>query len=68
MNKDKTVSFECQHGPEECDGNRIQSCVLNHLADDPDAQTDFVACQMKFDADQSATKVCDCVDKVIGDF
>lgn len=56
-NKDKTVSFDCQHGPGECDGNRIQSCVLNHLADNADAQTDFVACQMKFSADPSAAQV-----------
>lgn len=59
-NKDKSVSFDCQHGPAECDGNRIQSCVLNHLAGDQDAQTAFVACQMTFNADPSGTEVGNC--------
>lgn len=57
-NKDKTVSFECQHGPQECDGNRVQSCVLNHLAENADAQTEFVACQMAPGADQTGLEVC----------
>lgn len=56
-NKDKTVSFDCQHGPAECDGNRVQSCVLNHLANDADAQAEFVNCQMKFSAEPSGAKV-----------
>lgn len=51
------MSFECQHGPRECDGNRVQSCVLNQLADDSAAQADFVACQMKFSAEASGAKV-----------
>uniref|UniRef100_A0A023EJ59 Putative gamma-interferon inducible lysosomal thiol reductase n=1 Tax=Aedes albopictus TaxID=7160 RepID=A0A023EJ59_AEDAL len=43
-------SFECQHGPLECEGNRIQSCVLNQLPDQ-DRQVSYVTCQMSFDAD-----------------
>lgn len=61
-NKDKTVSFECQHGPAECDGNRIQSCVLNHLGNNnPDAHTDFVVCQMKFSAEPTGAKVSEII-------
>ncbi|XP_053691111.1 GILT-like protein 1 [Sabethes cyaneus] len=43
-------SFECQHGPLECEGNRIQSCVLNYLPEQ-DRQVSYVACQMHFNAD-----------------
>ncbi|XP_062564312.1 GILT-like protein 1 [Armigeres subalbatus] len=43
-------SFECQHGPLECEGNRIQSCVLDRLPQQ-DAQVSFVTCQMNFAAD-----------------
>ncbi|XP_055640909.1 GILT-like protein 1 [Toxorhynchites rutilus septentrionalis] len=42
--------FECQHGPLECEGNRIQSCVL-HQIPDQDRQVSYVACQMNFNAD-----------------
>ncbi|XP_058454501.1 GILT-like protein 1 [Malaya genurostris] len=43
-------SFECQHGPAECEGNRIQSCVL-HLLPEQDRQVSYVSCQMHADAD-----------------
>ncbi|XP_055611103.1 gamma-interferon-inducible lysosomal thiol reductase [Uranotaenia lowii] len=43
-------SFECQHGPLECEGNRIQSCVLNQL-NSQDAQVSYTTCQMHFLAD-----------------
>lgn len=43
-------SFECQHGPLECEGNMIQSCVLNQLPEQ-DRQVSYVGCQMNFAAD-----------------
>ncbi|XP_055546176.1 GILT-like protein 1 [Wyeomyia smithii] len=43
-------SFECQHGPLECEGNRIQSCVLNYIPEQ-DRQVSYVVCQMNFNAD-----------------
>ncbi|XP_058823208.1 GILT-like protein 1 [Topomyia yanbarensis] len=43
-------SFECQHGPLECEGNRIQSCILHHLPEQ-DRQVSYVSCQMNFNAD-----------------
>lgn len=43
------VEFKCQHGPDECFGNKVQGCVLSKLADQ-DAQVSYVSCQMRFDA------------------
>uniref|UniRef100_A0AAG5CTD3 Gamma-interferon inducible lysosomal thiol reductase n=1 Tax=Anopheles atroparvus TaxID=41427 RepID=A0AAG5CTD3_ANOAO len=43
-------SFICQHGPAECEGNRVQSCILS-LLPSQQAQVNYVGCQMSFDAD-----------------
>lgn len=40
------MTFECQHGPRECKGNRIQSCALNGL-DNANDQVKYVNCFMK---------------------
>ncbi|XP_030374598.1 GILT-like protein 1 isoform X2 [Scaptodrosophila lebanonensis] len=37
--------FHCQHGPDECLGNRLQSCVLSTTTDQG-AQVKFAVCQM----------------------
>ncbi|XP_017057432.1 gamma-interferon-inducible lysosomal thiol reductase [Drosophila ficusphila] len=37
--------FLCQHGPAECKGNRLQSCVINSTGNQA-AQVKFVVCQM----------------------
>lgn len=50
------TTFECQHGPLECEGNRIQSCVLS-AASDTLSQVNFVACQMSYTADPSGQSV-----------
>ncbi|EDW81060.1 uncharacterized protein Dwil_GK11854 [Drosophila willistoni] len=39
------ITFRCQHGPPECQGNRLQSCVLNSTKNQA-AQVKFVICQM----------------------
>lgn len=44
--KTGAIDFQCQHGPDECFGNKVQSCVLNRLPEQ-DAQVNYVACQMK---------------------
>lgn len=49
--------FECHHGPEECVANRIQSCALEHLKIKPDAQEQFVVCQMRKDSEPSGREV-----------
>ncbi|XP_065159352.1 GILT-like protein 1 [Atheta coriaria] len=38
--------FDCQHGPIECKGNRIQSCVLNQIPDQV-KQVQYVHCFMQ---------------------
>ncbi|XP_046400992.1 GILT-like protein 1 [Ischnura elegans] len=37
--------FNCQHGPVECDANRMQSCALSYITN-PDMQAQFVPCVM----------------------
>ncbi|KAF5308906.1 hypothetical protein FQR65_LT00606 [Abscondita terminalis] len=52
------VSFTCQHGPQECLGNKIQSCALNGL-NDQNAQVEYVNCFMgtyKKSVDKNNTK------------
>lgn len=51
------VDFTCQHGPYECEGNKIQSCGIRE-APNQDVQVQFVACQMSRDAEPSGQIVC----------
>lgn len=46
--------FSCQHGPAECEGNRLQSCVL-HQTSNQETQVKYVICQMsgKYEATSS---------------
>ncbi|XP_068211172.1 gamma-interferon-inducible lysosomal thiol reductase-like [Palaemon carinicauda] len=37
--------FDCQHGPEECDGNQILGCADKYVTD-PDLQVAFFTCFM----------------------
>lgn len=39
------AQFYCQHGIDECEGNRMQSCVL-HQTDDQEKHVHFAVCQM----------------------
>lgn len=45
------IEFECQHGPLECERNRVQSCGLHELTGDPGRQADFIICTMGFGQD-----------------
>lgn len=40
------ISFECHHGPEECNGNEIHSCALSEATNNQTAAIEFVGCQM----------------------
>lgn len=44
--KDGAWNFTCQHGPNECRGNKIQSCGLYFLQKKPSKQIKFAACFM----------------------
>lgn len=44
--KNGVVSFSCQHGPNECNGNQIQSCGLEQAGKNQSAAVEFVDCQM----------------------
>lgn len=52
--------FFCQHGPAECAGNRLQSCVLNQQSTQ-DQRVRFAICQMLAKDKQN---VEDCTDLV----
>lgn len=58
MKNGSSIVFECQHGPGECFGNVLQSCVLDILNGDQDKKVQFVACQMQRTADPSGRNVC----------
>lgn len=49
--------FECHHGPKECVANRIQSCTLDHLKGNQDAQEKFVVCQMRIESEETGKEV-----------
>lgn len=53
--------FFCQHGPEECAGNMVQSCTLNALNaplnGNPDGSMAYVACQMAPGAEPTGREV-----------
>lgn len=40
------VVFECQHGPVECDHNKLQTCALELLSPHQDRQVAFIICTM----------------------
>lgn len=50
--KGNSVSFSCQHGPDECSGNKIHSCGLQ-VAHTQAQQVEFVTCQMSYGSEGS---------------
>ncbi|XP_054746931.1 GILT-like protein F37H8.5 [Anastrepha obliqua] len=67
--------FYCQHGPPECSGNLLQSCVLNQESTQ-DQRVRFAICQMRSRDKQSveectdlvglSSDISDCVDTNLG--
>ncbi|XP_017482623.1 PREDICTED: GILT-like protein F37H8.5 [Rhagoletis zephyria] len=53
--------FYCQHGPAECSGNRLQSCVLNQQSTQ-DQRVRFAICQMATRDKQSVEECANLVD------
>jgi len=41
-----TWVFQCQHGPNECMGNKMQACALSLYQNDPSLQVRFISCVM----------------------
>ncbi|XP_039970139.1 GILT-like protein 1 [Bactrocera tryoni] len=52
--------FYCQHGPAECAGNRLQSCVLNQPSTQ-DQRVRFAICQMLANDKQNVEECTDLV-------
>lgn len=48
-NEKGLYSFECQHGPQECLGNRIQACALRELKGDEIKTMNYIKCFMSYD-------------------
>jgi len=46
------IEFECQHGPDECFGNKVQGCMLARIPDQ-DSKFDYISCQMVTGADRT---------------
>nr|XP_037277904.1 gamma-interferon-inducible lysosomal thiol reductase-like [Rhipicephalus microplus] len=56
-----TVTFDCQHGPDECYINEVQTCAVKYVH--PTRRLlDFVACMLSHDNPTGAGKPC--ADKV----
>jgi len=49
--------FTCQHGVEECDGNKMLSCALNYY-NDTDLRVPFIGCVEASDEPQNAGENC----------
>lgn len=48
--------FTCQHGPDECQGNLYQACLLNALKGQDQLQIEAVHCIMADDEPNTATE------------
>ena len=53
---DGSISFSCQHGPDECLGNMVQACALNLLQEEQ--RVEFVKCVMSRRRPQAAGPSC----------
>ena len=39
-------SFDCQHGPDECEGNIYHACVSKHVTD-TDQMMEMISCMIQ---------------------
>ncbi|XP_076048630.1 uncharacterized protein LOC143029685 [Oratosquilla oratoria] len=49
-----SISFQCQHGPNECYGNKVQSCVVDMY--NVDQQVEFISCMFEYGSAYSGSK------------
>ena len=49
-------NFQCQHGPDECQGNLYQACLLDSINNDNKLQIEAVNCIMSDTAPNLATE------------
>ncbi|RXG68327.1 Gamma-interferon-inducible lysosomal thiol reductase [Armadillidium vulgare] len=52
----KQYNFECQHGPLECKGNKILSCIVEYLP--TDLQVEMIICMLESSSPSDAGKQC----------
>merc|ERR1711953_238894 len=53
----QTWDFECQHGPEECRGNKVQACILDKVKD-PQEYVPLITCLMDSEFPPDAAGEC----------
>lgn len=41
-----SYTFDCQHGPNECSGNKVHACAIKHLFPNDTLTLEFVHCSM----------------------
>ena len=45
VSSNDVYAFNCQHGPPECEGNKVHACVVKYVTDD-DKRMDFIHCMI----------------------
>ncbi|CAG7829263.1 unnamed protein product, partial [Allacma fusca] len=49
-------TFQCQHGPRECEGNKVHACALKYLPEE--SQAAFINCSMSSSTPPEAGPSC----------
>lgn len=57
-NPDGTWTITCQHGPEECEGNLYEACIIDRLDSDPQRYLDPIFCIEKAPEPIEAIQKC----------
>lgn len=55
---DQNGKIHCQFGDRDCDGNKLQSCVLHLLENDKDKQMDYMLCEYSTMASTNGNYQC----------
>ena len=59
ISSNDVYAFNCQHGPPECEGNKVHACVVKYVTDD-EKRMDFIHCMI-----DDNYKPVECGEKVI---